>query len=93
MPNIKSAIKRTRQTEKRRIRNRAVKTRVKKSVREVNELVAKNTPEEAKTHLQNAIRVIEKARSKGVLHAKTASRKIGRLTKLVNRGTGEAPKA
>lgn len=90
MPNIKSAIKRTRQTEKRRLRNRAVKTRVKKTVREVNEVAAKNTPEEARTQLQNAIRTIEKARSKGVLHAKTASRKISRLTRMVNRSAEKA---
>ena len=84
MANHKSAIKRSRQNEKRRLRNKSVKTRVKKIVKSVRLAANDNTKEEALKELINAKSVIDKAAKKGVIHKKTASRKISRLSKLVN---------
>ncbi len=85
MANHKSAAKRARQNEKRRIRNRAVKTRVKNAVREVVHAVEKSAADEAQTSLVAAVKTVQKARSKGVLHKKTASRRVSRLTRAVNK--------
>ncbi len=79
-----SAMKRARQSEKRRLRNKARKTRVKNLVREVRQAVAQKNPEAAVNALQKAVPVIAKVAAKGTLHWRTAARKISRLTRQVN---------
>ncbi len=80
MANHKSAAKRAKQNEKKRLRNRAVKTRMRNSVRDVLKAVETATPEEAQKLLATAVSTIGKAKSKGVVHKNNASRKISRLT-------------
>ncbi len=82
MANHKSAEKRARQNEDRRMRNKAVKTRVKSVVREVREAVSEKSPETMPSSLKAAQSAIDKAVKKGVLHKRTAARKISRLVKL-----------
>ena len=84
MANHKSAIKRARQNENRRLRNKSVKTRVKNIVKNVQLAVNEKTKEEALKELDIAKSVIDRAAKKGVIHRKTASRKISRLSKHVN---------
>ena len=84
MANHKSAIKRARQNENRRLRNKSVKTRVKNIVKSVQFAVNEKTKEEARQELNSAQSIIDKAAKKGVIHKKTASRKISRLSKKVN---------
>ena len=79
-----SAIKRAKQNVKRRIRNLDIKTLVKSSVKKVRTAVEKKNVEEAQKALQKTIPLIQKARSKGVLHQNTSARKISRLTREVN---------
>jgi small subunit ribosomal protein S20 len=80
----KSALKRARQNEVRRLRNKSVKTRVKNIVKEVR-LTASETPKEAALKkLDMAKSEIDIAAKKGVIHKKTASRKISRLSRLIN---------
>ena len=86
-----SAIKRAKQNEKKRVRNLDIKTLVKSSVKKVRAAVEKNDMGEAQKALEKAIPVIQKARTKGVLHGNTSARKISRLTKEVN--TLKTPKA
>ena len=81
MANHKSALKRAGQSEIRRMRNRAVKTRVKSVVKDVRQAVADNT-EGTEAKLIAAQAAIDKAAKKGVLHKRTASRKVARLAKL-----------
>lgn len=81
MANHKSALKRAGQNEKRRLRNRAVKTRVKNQVKEVRQAVSQQSAETGTT-LKAAQSTIDKAAKKGVLHKRTAARKIARLAKL-----------
>ena len=83
MANHKSALKRAGQSEIRRMRNRAVKTRVKSVVKEVRQSVADNSGEGAQAQLKVAQAAIDKAAKKGVLHKRTASRKVARLAKLI----------
>ncbi len=84
MANHKSALKRVRQNEKRRLANKAVKTRVKGSVKSVRQALEAKDAEAAATALAAAVPLIDKAAGKGVLHRKTASRKISRLAKQVH---------
>jgi small subunit ribosomal protein S20 len=81
--NHKSALKRAIQSEQRRQRNKAVQTRVKNVVKDVNLAMAENA-EDAGQRLNIAKSVIDKAAKKGVLHNRTAARKISRLAKKVN---------
>jgi len=84
LANHKSAIKRARQSEEQRVRNRSRKTRMKNVIRELDEVIAGKSPEKAAEQLKKAISVIAKTASKGVVHKNTASRKISRLTREVN---------
>ncbi len=83
MANHPSALKRHRQSEKRRVRNRAVKTRLRRLVREVRTAVTANDAKAAGETLARASRELDKAVTKGVLHRNSASRKISRLARAV----------
>jgi small subunit ribosomal protein S20 len=82
--NHKSALKRARQNAVRRMRNKAVKTRVKSVVKNVRGAAAESSADQALKELTLAQSVIDKAAKKGTIHKRTAARKISRLTKLVN---------
>lgn len=84
MANHKSALKRIRQTVKRTERNRYVKTTMRTYVRRVREAVEAGDKENATQLLRAAIVKIDKAASKGVIHKNQASRRVSRLTRLVN---------
>lgn len=85
MANIKSAKKRIRVTEKKTLRNKMITSNVKTLVKKVVSAVAASDNTTAKTALAPAVAAIDKAANKGVYHRKTASRKISRLTKAVNK--------
>jgi small subunit ribosomal protein S20 len=82
--NHKSAEKRNRQAQIRRLRNRINRSKMKNVVRSLNEAIDSGSVEEAKEALQAAVPVIAKTASKGTIHKKNASRKISRLTRRVN---------
>ena len=84
MANHKSALKRARQNEGRRIRNKSTKTRIKNIVKDVRLAVGEKSEESALTKLDTAKSIIDNAAKKGVIHKKSASRKISRLSKIVN---------
>jgi small subunit ribosomal protein S20 len=84
LANHKSAIKRIRQTRKRTIRNRFVRSTMRTFIRRVREAVATGDKTVAAGALVDAVRKIDKAASKGVIHRNQASRRVSRLTKLVN---------
>lgn len=79
-----SAPKRHRQSERRRLRNRAVKSALKTLIKKVHVSITNQDREGAKTSLPGVINALNKAASKGVIHKNTASRRISRLTKKVN---------
>ena len=84
MANHKSAIKRARQNELRRLRNKSVKTRIKSIVKDVRSSIGETSAQDMTVKLNTAQSAIDKASKKGVIHKKTAARKISRLTKLAN---------
>ena len=84
MANHKSAIKRARQNEVRRLRNKSVKTKIKNVIKDLRLSVSETSKEETLKKLDMAKSSIDRAAQKGVIHKKTASRKISRLSKLVN---------
>jgi small subunit ribosomal protein S20 len=84
-----SALKRHRQSEKRRLRNQAVKSRLRNLIRAVRAAVASNDAAAAGETLARATRALDKAVTKGVVKRNNASRRIGRLAKAVN-GVGAA---
>ena len=84
MPNHKSAIKRVRQNEKRRTRNRQVISTARTFIKRVRAAVDSGNAEEAREALPAAIKALNVASSKGVIHRNQASRKISRLTRAVN---------
>ena len=89
MANIKSQIKRNRQNEKRHDRNKAVrselKTRVKRAL-----TTAEQGDETAPDAAKAAIRRLDKAASKGIIHKNAAARRKSRLQKRINKASSEA---
>ena len=84
MASHKSALKRAKQNEVKRIRNKSYKTKVKKAIKEVRTAVANNSAEQSRQNLVKAVSIIQKTTSKGIIHKNQAARKISRLTRQVN---------
>jgi len=83
--NHKSAEKRNRQSQDRRIRNRINRTRMRNAIKAVDAAIVEGSQETAQELLMKAVPVIAKTASKGTIHKKNASRKVSRLTKRVNK--------
>lgn len=81
MANIKSQIKRNRQSLDRRARNKAVRTRVRTRIRRFRAAVDQGDRDAATAALAEASRQLDKAASKGVLHRNRAADKKSRLAK------------
>jgi small subunit ribosomal protein S20 len=81
--NIKSQIKRNAQNEKRRARNKAVKSRLKTAVRKFREAAEAGDKEQATELGQAANRALDKAVSKGVIHKNQAANRKSSISKKV----------
>jgi small subunit ribosomal protein S20 len=79
--NIKSQIKRNRQNEKRRLRNKSVKSALKTSVRKFNEVAQTGDAEQSAALLREASRKLDKAVSKGVIHKNQAANRKSAIAK------------
>jgi len=88
LANHKSALKRARQNEIERIRNKSSKTKVKSAVKDVQLAISENSNDVLAKKLDSAKSIIDKAAKKGVIHKKTATRKISRLAKFINTNIG-----
>lgn len=84
MANLKSAIKRARQNEKRRAHNAAIKSAMRTAMKTVETKVQENDVEGAKTALSLATKKLDKAANKNIIHKNTAARYKARLAKKVN---------
>jgi len=87
LANHKSALKRARQNEVKRIKNKGYKTRVKKAVKEVRTALSDNSADQAKKSFVKTVSIVQKAASKGIIHRNQASRKISRLATQINQLT------
>jgi small subunit ribosomal protein S20 len=79
--NIKSQIKRIKTNEKARVRNKSVKSSVKTAIRKFREAAEAGDKTKAAELLQDASRKLDKAASKGVLHANQAANKKSAMAK------------
>jgi small subunit ribosomal protein S20 len=85
MANIKSQIKRNRQNEAARERNKTVRTALKTSTKKVHAASTDGDLEASAERAREASRALDKATSKGVVHKRTAARRKSRLAREVNR--------
>ncbi|HZP90901.1 MAG TPA: 30S ribosomal protein S20 [Actinomycetota bacterium] len=85
MANIKSQIKRNKQSERARQRNRAVRSALKTASKKVRLAAAGGDPDAALQRAREAARAFDKAASKGIVHPRTAARHKSRLARTANR--------
>ncbi|WP_281690290.1 30S ribosomal protein S20 [Pseudonocardia thermophila] len=81
MANIKSQIKRVKTNEKRRLRNKSVKSSVKTAIRKFREAAAAGDTEKAIELQRAAARALDKAASKGVIHKNQAANRKSAIAK------------
>ncbi len=79
MANIKSAIKRNKQNEKRRLRNRIYRGKARTFVKKARVEIEEGNLEDARTATLKAVSALDKAAEKGILHKNNAARRKGRL--------------
>ena len=85
MANIKSAKKRILVNEAKAERNKAIRSKVKTSIKKVDAAIAANDKAAAQVALKNAVSELDKAMRKGIYHKNTTARKVSRLTIAVNK--------
>jgi small subunit ribosomal protein S20 len=81
--NIKSQIKRNRQNEKARLRNKSVKSSLKTVIRKLNEAAEAGNTEAAGVLLRDASRKLDQAASKGVIHKNQAANRKSAIAKRI----------
>ena len=84
MPNIKSAKKRVLVTDTKTLQNKMIKSELRTSVKKFNALAEAGDKEAAKAAYLNAVKKIEKAERKNVIHKNTSNRKKSALTLKLN---------
>jgi len=85
MPIIKSSMKDLRRTVRRTARNRAVKGKLRSSIKGVRVALASNKADAAQQQLAQATPIIDRAVSQGILHKNAAARQKSRLMRHLNR--------
>jgi len=80
VPIIKSAKKRLRQSEKRRVKNKSVRSRIRSRIRQLLETTSRD---EAEAQLDELYSLLDRAAGKGVMHANTVARRKARLARHV----------
>lgn len=88
MANIKSAAKRARQAVVRRDRNQQAKKSIRSLEKKVRTAIASKDKESAASLLKSYAGAMAKATLKGLFHKNTSARKVGRLTKFMNKTLG-----
>ena len=81
MANLKSAIKRNRQNKKRRLRNREYRGQARTFIRDARTAMLAEDLDEARETTLKAVKALDKAAEKGVIHKNNASRRKSRLMK------------
>jgi len=81
MAHTLSAEKRIRQSKKRRMRNRQVKSTIKTGIKKFLSAIDKKNKDQVKNELKNVYTLLDKAVSKGVIHKNNAARRKSRLAK------------
>lgn len=87
MANTKSALKRIRSSEKRRLRNRRVRSEARTYIKTARAHIEAGELEAAQKSVADAIRALDKAAEKGIIHKNNAARRKSRLMQKLNRAT------
>ena len=90
MPNTKSAQKRTRVSERKRMRNKSIRTLSKSSIAKAERLIFSGEPESGQAVVVTVVSVLDKAAKKGVIHPNNAARRKARLVKKLNEAQAKA---
>ncbi len=90
LANHKSAIKRARQSEERRDRNRARKTRMKNAVKSLSDAVSSKSSDLTLEKLKETISIIDKTANFGVIHKNKAARLVSQWTTKANAALGQS---
>ncbi len=90
MANHKSAVKKYKRDQKKRMINRMNRSKMKTQVKTFRKKIEAGELEEAKTLLSSLMSVIDKTITKGTIHHKTGARYKSRLTNLLNKSLGNA---
>jgi len=85
LANTTSAIRAIRENERRRGRNRRVRSAVRTEVKKARLALAQSDPQAAESAIQDAVVALDKAAQKGVIHRNAAARRKSRLMKQLNR--------
>jgi len=91
LPNIKSAEKRVRVTERKRLRNKSVRTMCKTNITKAERLIYMGDVNAAQEAVAVAITSLDKAAEKGIIHPNNAARRKSRLMKKLNQLQAQAP--
>lgn len=91
MPQIKSAEKRVRQVEKRQLRNKSVLSQCKTNITKAEKFIFSGEMESAEAAVVTALRSLDKAVERGILHANNAARRKARLVKKLNQAKALPP--
>ena len=87
MANLKSSLKRIRSSRRKAASNLVVRSAARTYVKKAQQLIAEGQVEEAQAAVQQALRALDKAAQKGVIHRNNAARRKSRLMKLLNQAT------
>ena len=90
MANKKSAIKRLRSADRRRLRNRVYRGGARTIVRKARQLMEAGREEEAREAVRRAASALDKAAEKGIIHKNNAARRKSRLMRQLNQMEREA---
>jgi small subunit ribosomal protein S20 len=90
LAHTRSAIKRLRQNEKRRARNRFFRATARTEIKKTRRLIEAGELDEAREAVVQAIKALDKAAQKGVIHKNNAARRKSRLMKYLNAALQQA---
>ncbi|MHB0976391.1 MAG: 30S ribosomal protein S20 [Candidatus Aquicultorales bacterium] len=85
MANIKSQIKRNKQNERRRLRNKSSISQIKTYIKRFRKAVETGDSETASVELKNTVAKLDRAAEKGIIHKNNAANKKSSLTKQLNK--------
>ena len=85
MPNLQTSIKDLRQNKRRAEFNKRIRNRMKRAIKNFEDLLKENNQEKAQTALIQAYKILDKAAQKNVIKKNTASRKKSRLASKLNK--------
>ena len=93
MAHHKSAKKRIRQNDKKRIRNRHIRTTLRSALKRFEQTLEKQNAEELKPLVDKTISIVDTAASKGVIHKNKAARHVSQIRRKVNSLLNPSPNA